>query len=284
MLIPAIVIATAGMLYERQHSRGPDIYLEYTGQSIATEVDSTPPGNIFQQTVQDSKRDKGLFLDNLLLALNTYGKPGAQNGEYLKDFDELYATLATLVQDDSENVAEPAAAILNVLALMQRTTDIPPVSDSTAIESALENVIAHGEYDTPRSRAIDAWVLLYPPDDGMVSTLENILQGDMDRFPESHAAAFRAYGIYKRRYGYQLPDSAVATAKHLLEHPSQDVRVKAEYALAEMGGTSVLPTLIAQLEQAGNSSESRMLTALILRLDNSQGTIDRLNRITANAR
>jgi HEAT repeat protein len=106
----------------------------------------------------------------------------------------------------------------------------------------------------------------------------------MDRYPESHAAAFRAYGIYKRRYGYQLPDSTVTAAKHLLEHPSQSVRVKAEYALAEMGGTSVLPTLIGQLEQAGNSSESRMLTALILHLDNSQDTINKLNRIAENAR
>ncbi len=284
MLIPAIVIATAGILYERQHGRGTAPYLEYTGQSITATGDSTVPKDIFQKTVQESKRDMALFLDNLLLALNTYGKPGAQNGELLEDFDALYATLATLVQDDSEYVAEPAAAILNVLALMQRTTGIPSVSDSAAIKSALGNVIAHGEHDTVRSRAIDAWVLLYPPDDSMVSTLDNILQGDMDRFPESHAAAFRAYGIYKRRYDYPLPDTTVATAKHLLEHPSQDVRVKAEYALAELGGTSVLPTLIAQLEQAGNSSESRMLKALILRLDNSQGTVDRLNRITANAR
>jgi hypothetical protein len=179
-------------------------------------------------------------------------------------------------------VAEPAASITNVLALMQRTTEIPAISDSATVRTALKNVITQGVHDTVRSRAIDAWVLMYPPDDAMVGTLETILQGDMDRFPESHAAAFRAYGIYKRRYGYPLPDSTVTTAKHLLEHPSQEVRVKAEYALAEMGGTSVLPTLIAQLEQAGNSSEGRLLTALILRLDNSQDTIDTLNRITAN--
>ena len=209
--------------------------------------------------------------------------PGAVNGEYLNDFAELYATLTALLQDDSESVAQHAAAITNVLALMQRTTEIPPVSDSASIRTALENIIENGEHDTVRSRAIDAWVLMRPPDDAMVGTLETILQGDMDRFPESHAAAFRAFGIYKRRYGYQLPDSTAATAKHLLEHPSSSVRVKAEYALAEMEGASVLPTLIAQLEQAGNSSEGRMLTALILSLDNSQGTIDKLNRITAKA-
>ncbi len=260
----------------------PELTLRAGTGAVATTREIAPK-DIFQRAVQGSVRDKGLFLDNLLLALNTYKKPGAANGEYLKDFAQLYATLAGLLLDDSEYVAEPAASITNVLALMQRTTEIPAISESEAIKAALENVITHSEHDTVRGRAIDAWVLMYPPDETMIGTLETILQGDMDRFPESHAAAFRAYGIYKRRYGYKLPESTVATAKHLLEHPSQSVRVKAEYALAEMGGTSVLPTLITQLEQAGNSSEGRMLTALILSLDNSQATIDSLNRITAKA-
>jgi HEAT repeat protein len=205
------------------------------------------------------------------------------NGHYLDDFSAVYATLAVLLQDDSEYVAEPAAAIINVLALMERTTEITPVSESATIRQALENVIAQGAHDTVRGRAIDAWVLMYPPDDAMVGTLEKILLGDMDRFPKSHAAAFRAFGIYKRRFNYPLPETTMTTAKQLLEHPSQAVRVKAEYALAELAGPSVLPTLIAQLKQAGNSSEGLMLTALILRLDNSQDTIDQLNRITAEA-
>lgn len=276
----------AGILLEPHLTRTLQIHQDRTAPEIsaAMATATTNPRDNDRQTMQQSDRDKGLFLDNLLLALNTYGKPGAQNAEYLKDFDAVYAALARLVQDDSENVAQSATAILNVMVLMQRTSGIPSVSDSAAIKTALEHVIQNGENDMARGQAIDAWVLMYPPDDSMIGTLEKILQGDMDRFPESHAAAFRAYGIYKRRYGYQLPDSTVTVAKNLLEHPSQDVRVKAEYALAEMGGTSVLPILLTQLEQAGNSSESRMLTALILSLDNSQDTINRLNRIEAKAR
>jgi len=273
-------MAAGTLLVPRLH-RPLEIRSERAGHPSTAKV-VTLPRDIHEQAVQQVDRDKALYLDNLLLALNTYGKPNAQNANYLQDFDVLYATLSRLMQDESGNVANLATAIMNVLALMQLTSDIPPVSDSESIKAALKNVIEHGENDTARGQAIDAWVLMYPPDDGMVSTLENILRGDMDRFPESHAAAFRAYGVYKRRYGYQLPDSTVSVAKNLLEHPSQDVRVKAEFALAEMGGTSVLPILITQLEQAGDSSESRMLTALILSLDNSQDTIDRLNRITDN--
>jgi hypothetical protein len=242
------------------------------------------PRDAVGHATQGNTRDKGLFLDNLLLALNTYGRPGAVNGEYLEDFDALYATLAELLQDDSTYVAEPAVAVIKVLALMERTSEIEPVSESATVRQALEDVIAHGTRDVVRGRAIDAWTLMYPPDDTTIATLEKILQGDMDRYPESHAAAFRAYGIYRRRYNYPLPETTVATAERLLDHPSQAVRVKAEYALAQMAGPSVLPTLIAQLEQAGNSSEGRVLTALILKLDDSEETIDRLNRIAANAR
>lgn len=264
----------------------PDRVSRLQAARSAYDVDFTPTAaagqqDVYQHAAHGDAHDKGLFLDNLLLALNTYGKPGAVNGEYLQDFDTLYATLAALLQDGNAFVAEPAADVTNVLALMQRTTGITPVSDSTAVKQALASIIEHGANDTVRGRAIDAWVLMYPPDDAMVDTLERILQGDMDRFPESHAAAFRAYGIYKRRYNYPLPESTAATARHLLEHPSQDVRVKAEYALAELAGPAVLPTLMTQLAQAGNSSEGRMLTALILRLDNSQDTIDKLNRLGA---
>lgn len=282
LILTAGVGVIAGVLFQPHLTGTLDTRPESTPDVTVT-TPETVPRDIHQQALQGSTRDKGLFLDNLLLALNTYGKPGAANGEYIKDFTELYATLALLVQDDSEYVAEPAAAITNVLALMQLTTDIPAISESASIKTALVNVIAHGKNDTARGRAIDAWVRLYPPDDSMVGTLETILQGDMDRFPESHAAAFRAYGIFQRRYDYQLPDTAVTTAKHLLEHPSQSIRVKAEYALAKMGGTSMLPTLMTQLEQAGNGSESRVLKVLILSLDSSQDTIDRLNRIAANA-
>jgi len=283
LMLSLVIMAGAGVLLRPDVTRSVATRLDGTTKILATTTE-TAPLDVYQQALQGSVRKKGLFLDNLLLALNTYGKPGAENSEYLKDFAEVYGTLALLVQDDDASVADHATLVMNVLALMQRTTAIPPVSESTSIRSALGNVIADSENDTARGNAIDAWVLLYPPDEGMINTLEKILQGDMDRYPESHAAAFRAYGIYKRRYGYQLPDSTVTAAKHLLEHPSQSVRVKAEYALAEMGGTSVLPTLIGQLEQAGNSSESRMLTALILHLDNSQDTINKLNRIAENAR
>jgi hypothetical protein len=285
LILSFALVVAAGIMLRPKDPTSIAIHLDHASPAGATApVTITPPPDIYQQARQDSTRNRALFLDNLLLALNTYGKPGAENGEYLKNFADLYATLARLLQDDNERVAEPAAAVVNVMALMQRTTAIQPVSESDTIKSALENVIVHGEHDVVRSRAIDAWVLLYPPDDDMVSTLEKILQGDMDKFPETQAAAFRAYGIYKRRYGYKLPDSTVNVAKNLLDHPSQSVRVKAEYALAEIGGTSMLPTLIAQLEQAGDSTESRMLTALILKLDNSQDTVDKLNRITGNAR
>jgi hypothetical protein len=274
----------AGLLLEPRFTRT----LMYPADPARTAHDHTPAGetgprSLYQRATQGSARDKGLFLDNLLLALNTYGKPGAVNGNYLDDFSAVFATLAVLLQDDSEYVAEPAAAIINVLALMEHTTGIKPVSGSATIRQALENVIAQGTHDSVRGRAIDASVLMYPPDDAMVGSLEEILLGDMDRYPESHAAAFRALGIYKRRYNYPLPETTMATAKQLLEHPSQAVRVKAEFALAELAGPSVLPTLIAQLKQAGNSSEGLMLTALILRLDNSQDTIDQLTRITADA-
>jgi hypothetical protein len=272
----------AGVLLEPHLTRPPQSPVSPAAllERLSPAGKATPP-DIYQQATQGNARVRGLFLDNLLLALNTFGKPGAVNGEYLDDFAAVYATLAVLLQDDSELVAEPAAAIINVLALMERTTDIEPVSESATIKRALASVIANSTHDTVRGRAIDAWVMLYPPDDAMIATFEKVLQGDMTRFPESHAAAFRAYGIYKRRYDYPLPETAMATAKQLLEHPSQDVRVKAEYALAEMAGPSVLPTLIARLKQAGNSSEGLMLTALILRLDNSQDTIDTLNRIAA---
>ncbi|MEZ5542068.1 MAG: hypothetical protein R3F42_08495 [Pseudomonadota bacterium] len=214
-----------------------------------------------------------------MLALNTYGKPGAENGNYLQDFAALYTTLAALLQDSNGFVAEPATAVTKVLALMQGTGGIKPVSESAAVKGALEKIIGGSSNDVVRGRAIDAWVQMYPPDDAMMGSLEQILQGDMIQYPASHAAAFRAYGIYRRRYNYELPKSTAATAKHLLEHPSQDVRVKAEYALAEISGAAALPTLITQLEHTAAGSESRVLTALILRLDNSQDTLDKLNRI-----
>lgn len=224
-------------------------------------------------------REQGLFLDNVLLALNTYGKPGALNGEYLKDYSTLYDRLAVLLQDESPRVAEPASDVINVLALMEHTSNIEPVSAVPAVRQALEAVIAHGTHDSVRGRAIDAWTRLYPPDQAMVDTLERLLQGDMSRFPESQAAAFRAYGIFRRNYDFPLPASTVDAAKQLLRHPSQATRVKAEYALAELGGTAELPALIARLEEVGNGSEGQMLTALILRLDDSQATRDTLNRI-----
>jgi hypothetical protein len=246
-----------------------------------------PPPRALEQTPvrteQTKARENGLFLDNVLLALNTYGKPDALNGEYLEDMDALYDRLATLVQDDNPHVAEPATDVINILALMERTSDIAPVSEAPAIKDALEAVIANGRQDAVRSRAIDAWTRLYPPEQAMVDTLEDILQGDMNRFPETHAAAFRAYGVFRRRYGFALPDSTLASAKQLLAHPSQATRVKAEYAIAELGGTDAVPTLIAQLEQVGNSSEGRMLTTLILSLDDSRATRDALERIAAHA-
>jgi hypothetical protein len=246
-----------------------------------------PPPRVLQETpvrtAQTKARENGLFLDNVLLALNTYGKPDALNGEYLEDIDALYDRLATLVQDENPLVAEPATDVINILALMERTSDIAPVSESPAIKDALEAVIANGRHDAVRGRAIDAWTRLYPPDQAMVDTLEDILQGDMNRFPETQAAAFRAYGVFRRRYGFALPESTLASAKQLLAHPSQATRVKAEYAIAELGGTAAVPTLIARLEQVGNSSEGRMLTALILSLDDSRATRDALERIAAHA-
>lgn len=244
---------------------------------------TSEPEDTAARDERDRVREQGLFLDNVLLALNTLGKPGALNGEYLKDFDALYDRLAVLVQDESPLVAEPATDVINVLALMERTSDIAPLSKAQGIRDALESVIAHGTHDTVRARAIDAWTRLYPPDQAMVDILERVLAGDMEQFPESHAAAFRSYGIFRRNYDFTLPDSTVAAAKRLLRHPSQATRVKAEYALAELGGVAELPTLIARLEEAGNSSEGQMLTALILRLDNSQKTRDTLNRISAHA-
>lgn len=283
ILLVAGIAGVAGVLLEPHLVQLQRDRQEPAVRTETPEVRTSAPDDTPAREARARVRERGLFLDNVLLALNTYGKPGAVNGEFLEDFDALYERLASLVQDESPFVAEPAIDVINVLGLMQRTSGITPVSGAPAIRDALEAVIANGTHDTVRGRAIDAWTGLYPPDQAMVDTLEQILQGDMDRYPESHAAAFRAYGIFRRRHDFPLPESTLATAKRLLRHPSQATRIKAEYALAALGGTAELPTLMARLEQVGNNSEGQMLTALILRLDNSQDTIDALNRIAADA-
>jgi hypothetical protein len=243
-------------------------------------VQTTAPvsNNYYQWVLRTDEKRKGQFLDELLMTLQSYGKPGTENNQYFKSFDDLYEVLSLLTHDDSKNIAKAAASIIGILAQMQQTTTIPPISESPFVKSALENTIRESEFDTVRGGAIDAYSVMYPPNDEIVSLYENILLNGTTEMYSSISAVFRAYAIYERSYDLKMPESTLDAATKLLDHPSESVSTNAALALAKSGGVSVLPVLLNRLEKSG-VSESYRVSSQILRLDKSDNTVNRLREI-----
>ena len=83
-------------------------------------VQTTAPvsNNYYQWVLRTDEKRKGQFLDELLMTLQSYGKPGTENNQYFKSFDDLYEVLSLLTHDDSKNIAKAAASIIGILAQM----------------------------------------------------------------------------------------------------------------------------------------------------------------------
>jgi hypothetical protein len=245
------------------------------------------------------RKGKIQFLEELINAIQAYGKEGAQLSDYFNDMVALSAILAQLVLDGDEGVSGRALFSIRMMSWPhlldkkiqdsgsnqtagQLPADIPDISQSAEIKMALEQLISDDDTDDDfRGDAIEAYALLYPPEDTMINEFEKlIVAGGIDG-GDTLTAIFSAYTHYKRIYDYDMPASTIEAAEKLIEHPSESVKLDALYALRKNVGKPILPVLFDQLKESQSMGVVNALIIDILSLDPSDETVRQLKEVAA---
>ena len=259
-----------------------------TGTSTKTNL-QTPDDSIEQKNYKFdyvlllSSAEKKQFLKELFDALKAYDKNGVISDEYLNDAEALAVILAQLALDDSKSVSAQALLLINLLAFVPGSNSIlPNFTQSVEIKAALEQLIMIDETDDDlKGRAIDAYSLIYPPEDAMISKFEQIIaKGGFDE-GDTLTAIFSAFSNYKKLHNYDMPASILEQTKKLIEHPSDSVKSDAMYNLSKSLGKPFLPVLFHELRNRHGLSVKNTIVVSILLLDQSDETIQQLKEFAA---